>query len=113
MALPIRPPPTPPTTAPTRECEAKPPTSAPEPAPSAVSVDASPLQAAEAEIVPAPSKAAAVAMITRCFMFESPVAGETALRPQLPSCDRKRTARKIGSALHYGVFMAAPDSPHS
>src|SRR2546423_367454 len=63
MELPIKPPATPPTAAPTMLCEASPPTSAPEPAPSTVSVDASLLQAAEAEIVPAASAIAAAAEI--------------------------------------------------
>src|SRR5882762_10023096 len=63
MVLPIRPPATPPTAAPTMLCEARPPTSAPDPAPKTVSVDASPLQAAKAEAVPAPSAITAAAVI--------------------------------------------------
>src|SRR5690242_12343080 len=48
MALPIKPPATPPTAAPPRLWDAKPPTAAPEPAPRMVSVEVSPLQAAVA-----------------------------------------------------------------
>jgi len=74
MELPINPPATPPTAAPTKLWDASPPTNAPEPAPSAVSVEASLLQAADDEIVPAQSaKAAAAENFAKRFMSESPV----------------------------------------
>src|SRR5258707_14306105 len=79
MELPIRPPDTPPTAAPTMLCDATPPTSAPEPAPNTVSVEASPLQAAEADIVPATSAIAAAPEI-----LAKRVIAELILRGLLP-----------------------------
>src|ERR1700677_133353 len=74
MELPINTPATPPIAAPTKLWDATPATNAPEPAPSAVSVDASLLQAADAEIVQAQSVMAAKAEIfAKRFMDEPPV----------------------------------------
>jgi hypothetical protein len=73
-------------------CEARPPTSAPDPAPSTVSVEASPLQAADAEIVPAAkAMAAAAEIVAKRFI------ANLLLRGSSPMTDQKRTVRAKGS----------------